>query len=743
MPYSAANEDEFLRIARERFQRACDADADIRRDANRDLKFLTGEQWEEGEQEARRKAGRPALTMNKLPPFVDQIVNEQRKARPAGKISPVGDGADAKTADIYQGLVRHIEYVSQADAAYDTGFDYAVSSSFGFWRYTTECPDDRSLDQEINITRVADPATVRFDPAAQEVDYSDAMWAFVVERISKEEFKLRYPKSKTTTSSFFEFAENPAPSWLNGEDVQIAEYWVVEISQEQLYIYRGPQANAGPNSDTRLKGFFDGETIPPGFVPEPDADGAHAGRLVDRRKVCRYDINGAEVLKQPNGKAEVPWAGKWIPIVPVLGKEKYVEGKRVLMSAIRFALDPQQLYNFYKTGEAEVVQQTPKSPYIGVLGQFKTMSAKWGTANVIPHAYLEYDPVAVGGVAVSAPQRQPYEPATQALAIGAAAANEDIKGTIGLYDASRGKENSAADSGKAIALLQGQGDNATYHFFDNFMRSMWHGYRILVDLIPRIYDAPRVVRIVKPDDTTELVQINQMFMGEDGKPTHYDFSAGRYDVVMSIQPSFASRKQQASVALGDLAKADPQSLPQWADLYVKTLDLGVIGDEIADRLVPPAFKKQDGQNDPQQLQQAMQALQQKGQEQDQLIQQQHQIIETKQAEQEARIQIAQMQEETKRLIAQNSDAVRLSIAEITAKAQDLARQSADALASMRAHEAMAHDVATQAQDHANSMQQADQSAAHASDASAQNAAQTSDAAATAASAQAAPEGGAA
>jgi hypothetical protein len=458
-----------------------------------------------------------------------------------------------------------------------------------------------------------------------------------------------------------------------------------------------PRAYDADEDGYVLRGYFDDEDVPEGFEPDLDDEGERVGREVEVRSVWRYDLNGHEILGPPK-----PWAGKYIPIVPSLGKEKYVEGERFLFSAVRFALDPQQLYNFYKTTEAEVIQLTPKNPYIGALGQFKTMQLTWADMNRVPRPYVEYDPVMVGGQLAPAPQRQPYEPATQALVVGAGAANEDIKATTGLFDPSRGQATPNADSGVAIAQLQQQGETATYHFFDNFLRSMWHGYRILLDLIPKIYDTPRVVRIVRPDDEVELVQINRMFSDKAGKRVKYDLQQGLYAVALSVQPSQATRRQQAAADLAGLAKADPQSLPQWADLFVKQLDIGPLGDEIADRLTPPQYRQQDGQ-DPQKIQQAAQMLSAQNQ---QLTAQVHalaQQLETKQydaqqkdaanqRDNETKAAIAMMQEQTKR----NSDAIRLAIAEISAKAQTQARAFSDILAVRTEQEAMAHERGMQA-----------------------------------------------
>jgi hypothetical protein len=755
---TADAERDLLKTIQDRYDKASAVEDLVRKAAVRDLRFLTGDQWPDGEADARRQTQRPALVINKLPPFVKQITNEQRKQKPGVKVSPVAGGADQDTAEIFEGIIRHIEYESQADVAYDTAFDYAVSSSFGYWRYTTIYANDRSTEQDIRITRIADPATVMLDCDAQEPDRSDAMWAFVFMRISKGEFKRRYKDSIASTTDFNPPGGWTAPTWISNDDVLVAEYWQVELEEKELRMYRGrpqpdegdaystaappaitgpgganyvngapplpaapPGAGLGPavpgmqqaapaapappaDADEQgyvVRGFYEDENVPEGFEPlledEEDDESEQLTRAVEIRHVVRYDTNGHEILGKPK-----PWAGKYIPIVPVYGEEKIVDGKVSLQSAIRFALDPQQLYNFYKSGEAEVVQQTPKNPFVGVLGQFKTMQMQWAELNKIPRAYLEYDPVSVGGQLAPPPARQPYEPATQALVVGAQAANEDIKATTGLFDPSRGASTPNADSGFAIDLLQQQGQTSTYHFFDNFLRSMWFGYKILLDLIPRIYDTARVIRIVRPDDVAEMVQIGRMFSGKDGRKLRYDLAQGTYAVVLSVQPSYATRRMRSAAQLAELAKADPAQLPLWADLYVRQLDLGPLGDEIAERLTPPQYAKE--QPNPQQVQQQAAMLGQQNQMLQQQVTELSNVLATKSYEMQAKtaqnaqdnqtkFEIAAMQEETKR----QGQAVNMAIAEIETKVQTIGRSVADMLASVREHEAMAHEIALQAQ----------------------------------------------
>src|SRR6266705_6299481 len=170
----------FLRLAQERFKLASEAEQNSRTDALDDLKFRTGKQWASDLETQRGLDGRPCLTINRIPPIIRQITNEQRQQRPSIVVNPIGGGADTDTAEIIQGAIRHIEVNSDAEIAYDTAFESAVTIGFGFWALETDYIPG-TFDQEIYVRRVKNPFRVYFDPSAIEPCYEDAGWAFEVE----------------------------------------------------------------------------------------------------------------------------------------------------------------------------------------------------------------------------------------------------------------------------------------------------------------------------------------------------------------------------------------------------------------------------------------------------------------------------------------------------------------------------------------------------------------------------------
>lgn len=622
---------QLLSLARDRFQQAVDATRELRDKALDDLRFVTGDQWPDSIRRQRDQDGRPCLTINRLPAFVKQVVNDQRQNRPAIKISPVDDQGDPDTAEILAGLCRHIEANSGADVAYDTAFESAVRCGFGAFRILTDYTAPDSFDQEIIIRRIRNAFAVYFDPTAQQPDYSDAKWCFVVEDLTREAFKAAYPNSELAGAASFDGIGNRAPGWITPAGVRVAEYFWLEEKPVTLCLVATPGGMV---------------TMPKAEVPE--------GLMVIRERqavqpVVKWaKLNGVEVLESRD------WPGKYIPIVPVLGDEAEVDGQVVLASLVRHSKDSQRMYNYWASAETEAIALAPKAPFLVAEGQIEGYEQEWKTANIRNNPYLTYRPQSVGGQVMGAPQRQTAEPAIQAISHARLMSSDDIKATTGIYDASLGARSNE-QSGRAILARQREGDVATFHFQDNLSRAIRHCGRILLDLIPKIYDTPRVLRIMGLDGEAETVQVNQPTK-HNGAERIYDLTTGLYDVVVSTGPSYTTKREQSVASMLELAKAYPPLMQVAGDLVVKAMDWP--GSEaLAERLqaaLPPELRPKDEKRqgpDPQQLQAALAQMSQQHEQMTAVIHEQANELESKQAELASRERIAQMQEETKRAIA--------------------------------------------------------------------------------------------
>jgi hypothetical protein len=540
------SDEDILRVARERFTLAEEAEREIRQVALEDLEFRTGNQWPADVRAERERDHRPCLTINRMPQFIRQITNDQRQNRPSIKVFPVDDKGDIETAKIFQGLIRHIEYNSNADIAYDTAFEGAVIKSFGYYRIITDYIDAMSFDQEILIKRIRNHFSVYMDPHSKEPDGSDANWAFIFEDVPKDDFKADNPDAKLSAMDDWVSVGNQMQGWVSKSAVRVAEYFYKEHEEVEICL------------------LSTGETVPKDKVP-PGA------QIVNTRKTkvpvikwCK--LNGVEVL------SETVWPGQWIPIIPVIGDELDVNGKRVLEGVIRHAKDSQRMYNYWASTETETIALAPKAPYIVAEGQIpKEYQAAWRTANSKNHAYLEYKPTSVGGIQAGPPQRQVYEAPVQAITGARMQAADDLKATTGIYDSALGSSGNEK-SGVAIQRRNIQSQTSNFHFIDNLTRSLRHSGRIIVDLIPHVYDSARAERILGEDGEASIVALNQVFQEKNGEVKKYDLGLGRYDVAIETGPSFATKRQEALSSMLDLTRSYTQMVSIVGDLMMKNMD---------------------------------------------------------------------------------------------------------------------------------------------------------------------------
>lgn len=611
-----------LATARSRLDMAIGALSESREDEIDDLKFYAGSpdnhwQWPadvlatRGAVQGQTINARPCLTINKLPQHVRQVTNDQRQNRPSGKVIPADDKADVAVAEIFNGMVRHIEYISDADVAYDTACENQVSYGEGYIRILTEYCDDNTFDQDIKIGRIRNSFSVYMDPTIQDPCGSDAKWCFITEDVSKADYERMYPDSAPiTTLQSLGVGDQNLSQWLNEDTIRIADYYYVDYDRATLNLYPGNiTAFAGTPEDKMLKGQF-GKPL--------------KSRESDRQKIKYCKINGYEILE------EREWAGRYIPVVRIVGNEFEVDGRLYVSGIVRNAKDAQRMYNYWVSQEAEMLALAPKAPFIGYGGQFEGYETQWKTANTTNWPYLEVNPDVTDGSGSILPLPQRAQPpmASSGLLQAKAGASEDIKSSTGQYNASLGMSSNER-SGKAILARQREGDVGTYHYGDNLARGVRHITRQLVDLIPKIYDTQRVARIIGEDGETDMVKIDPMqaepvkkIVNQEGIVIDkiYNPSVGKYDVVVTTGPGYATKRQEALEAMAQLLQGNPQLWQVAGDLFVKNMDWPG-AQEMAKRFAKTIDPKlmQDGDKPPE-LQQAEIQIQAMGQEMEQMFQ---------------------------------------------------------------------------------------------------------------------------
>jgi hypothetical protein len=509
-----------------------------------------------------------------------------------------------ETAKILDGLVRNIEYTSNADVAYDNALDNAVTGGFGYFRISIDYASDDTFDMDIRIEAIKNPMTVYGDPMCFDSDSANWNEAFVTEMWDIDAFKRKWPDAEV--SDFQSDGEHDSANWFNKDEVRVAEWWRrEEVRRTLMLLSNGSVMYEEQYNLARDLLDVQGITV-------------SKTRPTMSHKVTQYLMSGCDILEVNE------WPGRYIPICPVYGDEVVIDGERFLLSLVRFAKDPQLMFNYWRTVSTELVALAPKAPWVGAVGQFSTDS-RWATANTATHQFLEYDMVEVNGVPAPPPQRQPFAGVPAGALQEAMNASDDMKSVMGLYDASLGAQSNET-SGRAILARQREGDVSTFNFTDNLSRAIRHAGRILCDLIPGVYSTARILRVIAEDGTNSQVPVNgaqQPAISPEEQaqlkaiPRVYDLTVGKYDVTCEAGPSFTTRREEAATQIMEFIRVYPNAAPIIGDLLAKNMDWPG-GDEIADRLrksLPPQLQGQDpaalaAQQQVQQLTQTLQQLQQ-------------------------------------------------------------------------------------------------------------------------------------
>ena len=579
MAKATKGDDELLKLVRKRFTEGVDYDRRNRDAGLEDLKFMTGEQWDESVEAARLKAGRPCLKINTLPTFVAQVAGDVRINRPAIRVRPAED-ADKDLASVREGLIRAIERDSDAQAVYARAATDQIACGIGNFRIGLEYADDSGFDRDIRIRSIPNPFAVVWDPAISDPTGRDARWCFVEEIMPKEEFEAAYPDAMGSLTAELKVPLE-AENWMTRETVRVVEYW--EVKERPLKL-----------SLLESGAVVEGDQIPEGEAIVQERQGR-------RRTVCMYLMTGHTILEGP---VEFPISR--IPIFRVPGWEVLVGDDRRRWGLIRFAKDPARMKNYQRSVAVESMGLAPRAVW---LAQARSVD---GLEDDFRNANKSGDPLLIYNNNTEPPERIAPPPFPAALMQDAALHAQDIKDVTGLHDASLGAKSNET-SGKAIMARQREGDVATYIYHDNLRAAIRECGRVANELIPIVYDTARTVRVLGEDETQKVQRVN-----DPNDPASVDMSRGRYDIVIETGPSYSTKRVEAAESMMQFVQAVPGAAQIAGDLIAKSQDWPM-ADAIADRLrkaLPPNLASEENdEKTPEQMQQMQAAAQQQQQAQ--------------------------------------------------------------------------------------------------------------------------------
>lgn len=653
---------DIVRQARERFNIVDEFLREQRALGKKDAKFALGDgennwQWDEADVKSRKKDCRAALTVNITAQHCNQIINNIRMNRPSGSVTPVDGKADVKTAEYLSGMIRTILAASSADDAHDYAAEFSVMSGEGYWQIVTEYESDQSFDKVIKIKPVLDQFHVFIDPFCKELDKSDAKWGFVIEPYHEEAFKDEY--GDIEVSDWVE--DGVFYKTIDGDKtVIVANYWYCEPTKKTIY------------------------QLPDGTITEQLPKGMQA---INKRDITENKWKCCELAgchDKPLHESE--WPGKYLPIICVTGKEVTIDGELIRKGLVRDIKDIGRIVNTTYSEMVMSVREQNTTQYMSDLRAIAGFEHIWERAHIDKPVMLptnDYDPQ---GNPLSKPQRLEPNQISPALIDLHRISIEEMRAASGQNQANFGIK-SDAQSGIGIKRLKEQGEVATFHFPDNLSRALRHEWRILIDLIPKIYDTRRITKILGVDgkETKAIIDVDAQSaheeLDDEALKAIFNPTIGLYDVLIDTGPSFQTQRQEAAAVMTEIAVKDPNFMEFAGDKFFAALDFQG-AQEISKRyakMMPPQLQEQKGKQEiPPEVQQHLQEVDQQMAEMDDMLKHaQEEIGQMNQELQQKELEIQQkdqaiMQEQAKRISSEIQAKQANSLLTITKAEQSMA-----------------------------------------------------------------------
>lgn len=574
-------DEKIVQEAKDRFKKCMDWESDFRRLFLADVKFVNGDsdngwQWPDDLRKDREKNKRPALTINKTAQYCALITNNARQNKPSVNIKPMGQESSYQAAQILEGLIRHIEYISSAQNIYDEATENQVEGGIGFWRIITKYCDDDSFDQEVLIAPVRDALSVILDCDIKQKDASDARYGFVFDDIPIKEFERQYPGIDIQEVSGAGTGLNESDDWVREDNIRVAEYYrILEKKDELIHM----------EDENGIVAEFKRSEIPAKYQKRFEELGENVKtREITNKQLEWYKIAGAKIIDRRKLK------GKYIPIIRVVGKERVIEGKLERKGHVRALKDPQRMYNYNSSGQVEYGAMGTKTQWMVATDAISGNEVAWNNMNRDNAAYVTFKHMDEDGNPIPPPQRIEPPGTVPAFLDGMKIAAAEMELASGQQ--SQQQQNPAVErTPRAIDARERHGETATYHFIDNLAIAIRQTGRVILDLIPHIYDTERTIQILGRDGTQTNVRVQpdakQAYEAQqerdDVTNVLFNPAVGKYEVESDVGPAYASQRQEAWNAFVQITTGNPELINEIGDLMFQSADFP-LADKIAERI---------------------------------------------------------------------------------------------------------------------------------------------------------------
>lgn len=536
---------------------------DIREECRESDHFLNKKdgQWDPEISNQYREFGRPRYTFDKVNPIISQIMGEIKQNNFALRVSPAGGKSSKDIANIYDGLIRNIRNVSNADVLIANAAEQMIGVGMSALELTHDYIDDDCFDQDLMIKPLFGAHDrVFFDAASKMPDRSDARFIAIAEEIEKTKYDEQFPKGSGASVGLDD-----------GNKVYYYKPDSVTVVRFLFYIDR----------KIDLVELTDGTVVEDDEKYQKVKDELAAAGITESRRRSR--TIGIVHQRYADGKGWLDDAEETVfrhmPVIPMYSNYRLSENKVIYRSLTQRLMDEQRVYNFARSREIEEVALAPRAKYWLTATQAKGYEKRLQRMNIStsPVEFYNADPNAQTPVMQSGAQ------INAGLSQIAMAMNDDINSTAGMFAANMG-DNPNLQSGKAIGKQINQGNNGQMPYHTAVEVCFNQMGKVLVDAIPRVYDSTRQVRIIGDDGKSQNIVINKPVPDMQTQQMVYlnDLNQGKYDVVCDIGASFKARQDEANAAFTEMSKVIPQVAEMGLDIWLNNIQAAGM-DKVAER----------------------------------------------------------------------------------------------------------------------------------------------------------------
>lgn len=596
LPKGFKTEGDFLRHIRKIFDEDLEYDQVNRDNGLSDAKFVAGHQWDDTVRALRAAAGKPTLTVNRLPAFVMTVIGQRRLNLTTIKVA-ADAGGTKEIARVREDLIRNIQKVSDADRVYSEALENVIISGQGNFAVELDFAEYDVFEQDINLRGIPNPFAVVWDRRSTDPTGKDARRCWEVDEEDLDDFKEEYPDAQASdfgNLNSFDYNDSVARGWYESNSVRIVAYWQMEFEDRTVALME----DTGTVEDVTDK-------EPNEYISRVAINKKTSEPFIRETKkpfAVRYLVTGTDVLEGPY---RLPI--NRVPILRVSGWTINVGDTRERVTFFRFAKDSQRLHNYWRSILAEKLMASPKATWIAPDTAVQGFEKDYNTSHLSDKRLLKYN-----GESGTAPKLVPPPQIDNAILNEAGIAAQDIKDITNIQEASLGQTSNEV-SGKAIIARQRIGELSTAIPQANLDAAIAEAGDVINQLIPLVYDTPRVIKVLGTDDKARMEEINGY------SETKNDITLGKYALTIVTGPSTITKRVESAEGMLNMVNAMPQQMAIVADLIIEAQDWQG-AEEISRRLkmaMPPGVISEEDLTDEQkeQRQQAAgQAKQQKERE---------------------------------------------------------------------------------------------------------------------------------